>query len=344
MKDNLKHARLNGRTWLACGMSAALLAFAAPAMATEAGSDALAAAQQVSNARTVSGTVVDETGEPMIGVSVLVTGTREGVATDFDGNFSLKVPAGATLSFSYVGYKPQTVKVGDQSTINVTMEPDANVLDEVVAIGYGTIKKRDLTGAVSSVDNQTITITPTSNPLDALQGRVAGLDVSTSSGAPGSSPSVQLRGVRSITASGSPLYIIDGMPGDQNTINPNDIESIEVLKDASSTAVYGSSGANGVIIITTKKGKAGNARVNFDAYVGYNGWQTLPTMNNPQQWYDTKLEAARAAGIEQEVLQSTDMQTALKYVNDKSKWLNWPDIMLKGGVTQNYSLSVSGGT
>lgn len=190
----------------------------------------------------------------MLGVSVIEVGTKTGVATDLDGNFTLNVPQGAKLQFSYIGYKTQTITATGQSHIEVKMEPDNNVLDDVVVVGYGTVKKRDLTGAVSSVKSDVITLTPTANPMDALQGRVAGLDISRTSGAPGAGVDIQLRGNRSFNASGNPLFIIDGMPGDYSTINPNDIESIEVLKDASSTAVYGSSGANGVIIITTKKG------------------------------------------------------------------------------------------
>ena len=219
----------------------------------------------------------------MIGVSVLILGTKEGVATDFDGNYSIQAAPGATLQFSYIGYKTQTATVGSQGTINITMEPDNNVLDDVVVVGYGTVKKRDLTGAVSSVKSDIITLTPSANPMAALQGRVAGLDISQTSGQPGAGLNIQLRGNRSITASGTPLFLIDGMPGDYSTINPNDIESIEVLKDASSTAVYGSEGSNGVIIITTKKGQEGKMKVNFDAYLGVNGWATTPTMTSPAE-------------------------------------------------------------
>lgn len=277
----------------------------------------------------------------MIGVSVIEEGTKTGVATDLDGNFSLNVHPGAVLHFSYIGYKSQSIKVGKTNSIEVTMQPDDNVLDDVVVIGYGTVKKRDLTGAVSSVKAETITLTPTSNPMDALQGRVAGLDISRSDGQPGAGVNIQLRGNRSFSASGNPLFIIDGMPGDYATINPNDIESIEVLKDASSTAVYGSSGANGVIIITTKKGQAGSVRVNFDAYYGYNGWSTLPTMNNAQQYADTKIFALEQAG--RPIDSDENINAALKAAAE-GRTIDWVDTMLKGGSSQNYSLSVSGGT
>ncbi len=312
--------------------------------------------QQVATTQRVTGVVLDENGEPMIGVSVLEEGTKVGVATDFDGQFTLNVRPGATLHFSYIGYKPQSVKVDGRSSIEVTMELDSNVLDEVVAIGYGTIKKRDLTGAVASVKNEDITLSPTSNAMDALQGKVAGLDITRASGQAGATPSVQLRGNRSFTASGTPTYIIDGMPGDINTINPNDIESIEVLKDASSTAIYGSSGANGIIIVTTKSGKEGKTTVNFNAYVGVNGWSTVPKVYNSRGFYELRKQVITAGGGPTD---PTDIlgSAALAYqgaldLNPNltvDSWLgansiDWTDALLKTGVTQNYSVSVSGGT
>ncbi|MDE6061965.1 MAG: TonB-dependent receptor plug domain-containing protein, partial [Duncaniella sp.] len=273
MKKNPKAPSLGLNTHndrkLACTVLALCLmgGTAMTAQATDSRGGQPSEAQQVANTHRVSGTVLDENGDPMIGVSVVEEGTKAGVATDIDGNFTLNVRPGAVLHFSYIGYKPQTVRVGDRSNLEITMEPDSNMLDEVVTIGYGTVKKRDLTGAVASVKNEDITLSPTSNAMDALQGKVAGLDITRSSGQAGATPTVQLRGTRSFTASGEPTYIIDGMPGDINTINPNDIESIEVLKDASSTAIYGSSGANGIIIVTTKSGKEGKTVVNFNAYV-----------------------------------------------------------------------------
>lgn len=205
----------------------------------------------------VKGKVVDASGETIIGATILQVGSQSnGAITDIDGNFTIKVPAGTTLEISYIGYITQRVKA--QPNLNVTLTEDTKTLDEVIVVGYGTVKKRDLTGAVSSVKSDIVKLTPSANPMEALQGRVAGLDITKSSGQAGTGVSLQLRGNRSITASGKPLFIIDGMPGDYETLNPNDIESIEVLKDASSTAVYGSSGSNGVVIITTKKGKKVN--------------------------------------------------------------------------------------
>ncbi len=277
----------------------------------------------------------------MIGVSVSQEGTKNGVATDIDGNFSLRVPAGAVIRFSYIGYKATTITANGQRNVRVTLEPENNVLDDVVVIGYGAVKKRDLTGAISSVKAETITLTPTSNPMEALQGRVAGLDITQTSGQPGEGVEIQLRGNRSITASGTPLFIIDGLPGgDYSTINPNDIESIEVLKDASSTAVYGSEGSNGVIIITTKQGSAGKTRVNFDAYLGVNGWSTTPTMTSPAENIRTRYLAYKYAGID--VPDDSDLK-AMEAALAAGETIDWVDELLGNGLSQNYSLSISGG-
>ncbi len=296
--------------------------------------------QQVSQKTTIHGTVTDESGEPMIGVSITEVGTKVGVATDIDGNFSLTVNRGAEIRISYIGYKTQTIKAAGQSNLEIRMEPDNNVLDDVVVVGYGTMKKRDLTGAISSVKSDVITLTPSSNPMDALQGRVAGLDITKTSGQPGEGLNIQLRGNRSITASGTPLFIIDGMPGNYETINPNDIESIEVLKDASSTAVYGSEGSNGVVIITTKKGEAGKMRVNFDAYLGVNGWSTTPKMNSPEQNILTRELAHKYSGTVVDDITLNEYKEALA----RGETIDWIDALLGTGFTQNYSLSLSGGT
>ena len=211
--------------------------------------------QVVTQTKTVKGTIIDESGEPLIGVSIVVKGTSTGTITDFNGNFSINLPAGRKeLVISYIGYKEQTVTVTGNGPVNVKMISDTQALDEVVVIGYGAVKKRDLTGAVASVKSEDITMNPGTNPMEALQGKVAGLDITRESGQAGSGVKMQLRGNRSLTASGNPMFIIDGMPGDYATLNPNDIESIEVLKDASSTAIYGARAGNGVILVTTKKG------------------------------------------------------------------------------------------
>jgi TonB-linked SusC/RagA family outer membrane protein len=230
-------------------------------------------------------------------------------------------------------------------------------LDEVVAIGYGAVKKRDLMGAVSSVKSEDIVARPGPNPMESLQGRVAGLDITRSSGQAGAGVKMQLRGTRSFTASTNPLILIDGLPGDYSTLNPNDIESIEVLKDASSTAVYGSAGSNGVIIITTKNGKAGKLNINFNSYYGYNGWSITPKMRTGNSYLQTKRDAYKyvwdatankwtttgaiwQSEADDETIFGSDRYKIFK----EGKFVNWADVFLqKSAATQNYSLSVSGG-
>ena len=296
--------------------------------------------------KVVKGKVLDENGEPMIGVSVKLEGKSKGAITDFDGNFTINgVAASDIISITYMGYKSQSFSVDKLPSV-IKMQPDMELLDEVVVIGYGTVKKRDLTGAVTSIKSEDITLNPGSNPMEALQGKVAGLDITRSSGQAGEGVKMQLRGTRSFTASGNPTFIIDGMPGDYATINPNDIESIEVLKDASSTAVYGAAGANGVIIVTTKSGSVGKATVNFNAYGGFNGWSILPEMRYGESYLKTLREANAAVGN-----WNSPADDARIFGSDEAyqahlngDYINWADELLQTGYIQNYSLSVSGGT
>lgn len=293
------------------------------------------------SAQQISGIVKDGAGEPIIGASVVEKGTTNGTVTNLDGQFTLKISGNHPIEVSYIGMKTQMISLKGKTQINVIMVEDSKLMEEVVVVGYGTVKKRDLTGAISSVKSDVIKMTPAINPMEALQGRIAGLDITKSSGQAGQGVNLQLRGNRSITASGKPLFIIDGMPGDYETLNPNDIESIEVLKDASSTAVYGSEGSNGVIIISTKKGKTGKLNVNFDSYLGLNGWSTLPKMNNAEEWIYTRLLAQKEAGtIEDDNIMDQVAQEALK----RGDIVDWVDALMQTGSTQNYSLSLSGGT
>lgn len=293
--------------------------------------------------RPISGVVKDQSGETMVGVNVFLKGTTIGTITDIDGKYSLTGASDkSVLVFSFIGYQSKEVTVGTQKTVDVAMESDLLSLEEVVVMGYGTVKRRDLTGAVSSVKSDVITLTPSTNPMEALQGRVAGLDITKSSGQAGSGVNMQLRGNRSISASGSPLFIIDGMPGDYSTLNPNDIESIEILKDASSTAVYGSSGSNGVIIITTKKGKEGSLSINLNAYVGFNGWSVLPKMNTGEEYYYTSMLAQKEAGTLGDSIDIVDESISNALL--KGETVDWADALMQTATVQNYSLSVSGGT
>ena len=216
---------------------------------------------------TVTGTVEDPTGEPMIGATVLVDGSKEGVATDFDGNFSIKCAPTAKLVVSYIGYKTQTIDVNGQTTINVTLTEDAEVLDDVVVIGYGgTRARRDLTGSVGSVSGVKLAAVPVTSAAVALQGKVAGVQVTTVDGQPGADINIRVRGATSVTQSNDPLYIVDGFQVENiNDIPPSDIQSIDILKDASLTAIYGAKGGNGVVIVTTKSAQSGKTQVSFNA-------------------------------------------------------------------------------
>ena len=217
----------------------------------------------------VTGQVTDNAGLPVIGAGVVEDGTTSGVVTDASGNYAISVKTGAKLVFTCLGYETKTVVVGEQSIINVVLNDDTTMLDEVVMIGYGTAKKSTLTGALSQVSSESFKAQKVTRVDQALQGRASGVQVSNTVGAPGGDVRIRVRGANSVLGDNSPLFVIDGFVGaDFNSINPNDIKSMEVLKDASSTAIYGSRGANGVILITTKSGdKQGKTHVTYDGSV-----------------------------------------------------------------------------
>lgn len=298
--------------------------------------------------RTITGTVTDNKQEPLIGVNVVVKGnTSVGAITDLDGKYSLSVPEGkTTLIFSYIGYVTQEVSVGLRNTVDVVLVDDAQALDEVVVVGYGVVKKRDLVGSIASVKSQDITAVPTSNVLESMQGKIAGLDMTRSSGQPGSSFNFTIRGNRSLTASNAPLILVDGIAyGTDIDINPNDVESIEVLKDASTTAIYGSRGANGVILVTTKKGKEGKTKVDFNAYWGPSFSTNLPKVNNTEQYVAMRREAMRAVGqwtspADDGVIWDT---VALERIKNNVN-TDWYDLIMDDATTQNYQVSINGGT
>lgn len=254
-----------------------------------------------SNTKTeISGVVTDANGESLIGVGIKELGTSNGTITDIDGNYKMSVSKGAKVQFNYIGYKTKEVTVSTQSIINIVMEEgsDDTSLDELVVVGYGVVKKRDLTGSVTSVSSEKLMESPGLSVAEALQGKVPGMLVSKTNWKPGESASILIRGRRSINASNDPLYVVDGIPvtGALNEIPPGEIESIDVLKDASATAIYGSRGANGVIIITTKRGKSGKVQVDYN---GYYGWQTIQNkleLMNGAEYADYVRESYRAAG------------------------------------------------
>lgn len=311
----------------------------------------------------VKGLVVDKDGEPVIGATVKEKGNETaGVATDIDGNYSLKVknPNG-TLTFSYVGMKPQDVKIAGRSEVNVTMQDDSQDLNEVVVIGYGTQKKVDLTGAVSSISSETLKQGINANADQLLQGKISGVQVTSNSGAPGGATSIRIRGASSISGSNEPLYIIDGLQmsgaageiggfswtGDGSSgqtasanplasIAPSDIVSIDVLKDASATAIYGAAGANGVVIITTKKGSAGRTNVSLDAYVAWQ--QTAKRLK--------MLDLPGFAQYQKELYDegySRSLNDAYKDPGLLGKGTDWQDEVFRTAFMQNYQVSVTGG-
>ena len=288
---------------------------------------------------TVKGVVTSKTdGEPLIGATVRVQGTSQGTATDIDGNYTLNnVPASATLIFNYVGFQELTIPVKGQTTINAEMSETANSLDELVVVGYGVAKKSDLTSSISTIKGSELNEMVSGNAMDAIQGRVPGVQV-VSGGGPGTNPSVMIRGVTSVNGT-SPLYVVDGVPlntDNINFLNNNDIESMEVLKDASASAIYGTRASNGVIIITTKKGKAGATHVDFSASVG---WQYIP---KPSIAWADEYEKVFYARYENDGRVAPWNSPYIDYGEvDSTDW--WKLLVNKTALVQNYSLSVRGG-
>ena len=295
----------------------------------------------VLNAQTVKGTVISGTdNEPLIGASVMVQGTKVGAVTDLDGNFAIEAKNGQTLEVSYLGFITQKIKVTG-SVVNVTLNEDKQSLDEVVVVGYGVQKKKLVTGANINVKGDEIAKLNTSNPLQALQGQTPGMSIISTSGQPGSGLKVNIRGMGTMSDSG-PLYIIDGVRGDIASLNPADIESIDVLKDAASAAIYGSQSANGVVLITTKGGKEGRAVVSFD---GYMGWQNKPRsidMLNAKEYMEIMDEAAINSG------KSAYDWSSMKSIYNADGSLidtDWVDQMfVKNAKTSSYNIGVNGGS
>ena len=283
----------------------------------------------------VSGTVVDANGEPLIGVSIAEKGNKSnGAVTDIDGKFSINVPSNATLTLSYVGYKPQDVAVGGKRSINITLHEDAEMLNDVVVIGYGTVKKADLAGSVAVMDSKAFKDQPITQASDALNGRVSGVNVVTD-GIPGGSVKVRVRGSNSITKSNDPLYVVDGMVRESGLegINPEDIQSMQVLKDASSTAIYGSRGANGVVIVTTKSGVKGESKITLDASWGISNATRLPKMLSTKDYAQALIDYGGKT--------ENDVK---EYLDGTKAGIDWEDEMFRTGVTQNYKVVFTKGT
>lgn len=288
----------------------------------------------------IRGKITDGTGATLPGVNVTVKGTQKGAVSDGDGNYQLNgVPSRATLVFSFIGYLAQEIDVNNRTTIDITLQADVKALNEVVVVGYGTQRKIETTGSIASVKASDLVQTPVANVAQGLQARVSGIQINQNSGAPGGNVSVRIRGTNSINGASEPLYVVDGIQisngggindvSPLSTINPNDIESVEVLKDASASAIYGARAANGVVLITTKRGKSGATRVTFDSYYGTQKVsKTLPTLN-----------AAEFAQLENEVFKNS-------YYKDPAslgEGVNWQNIIFRQAPIQNHQLSINGG-
>lgn len=326
--------------------------------------------QQTGKTKRISGTVIDEKGEPVIGASILVDETSNGTITNIDGEYSLTgVPENSTLTISYVGYKTIKLKASDKNLSNIVLQEDSELIDEVVVVGYGTVKKRDLTGSVASLSSDVISSVPATSAVEALQGRASGVVVSTSNWSPGETPSILIRGKRSINASNDPLFVVDGIPvtGGMGEISPSDIESIEVLKDASATAIYGSRGANGVIIITTKQGKEGKTQIDYNGYVGVQTIQNKLDLMNGAEYAEYTREAYRNSNGSNKYLSDTpnkeqDMLLPMfkqdpyvlesvmmaydengNYDPSKIRSYNWFDDVTRNGLITDHQLNIRGG-
>jgi TonB-linked SusC/RagA family outer membrane protein len=289
----------------------------------------------------VKGNVTDQSGIPLPGVTITIKGNLAGTITDSEGNYSIgSVPANGTLVFSFVGMKTQEVAINSRTLINVSLEEETVGLEEVVAIGYGTQKKRDITGAVGSVRAESISLTNPNLAAKALQGQVAGVNVNKINSRPGSDYKIDIRGVHSISFSSEPLVVIDGVVGGKmNTLNPSDIETMDVLKDASATAIYGSRGANGVIIITTKKGTTGKTKVTYDGYVGVKMPTNLPDMMTAQEFYHAYNDVVKA-----ENPNANPVWTATELANiEAGRSVDWVDQVTDPSIQTSHVVALSGG-
>ena len=309
-------------------------------------SDTKIEAERINEEIAITGKVTDEKGESLPGVSIILKGTQRGTVTDIEGAYSFNVPdKSAVLVFSYVGYLQKEIKVDNQTNITVQLLADNKTLEEVVVVGYGTQKKSDVTGAIASVDNVKIARAATPDAAGALQGTMPGVVVVKNVGKPGSGYNINIRGVSSIGGTNSPLFVIDGIPTTSglNDLNPADIEKIDILKDASATAIYGSRGAKGVVIVTTKRGKSGKTVISYDAYMGVRTPTNLPEMLDGPGYVAYRTEMFKAQGKDVS-RNNTNFFTPEQWKNiDEGKFTDWPKLLLKNGLQMNHNLTASGG-
>lgn len=300
---------------------------------------------QAQTGKKVTGKVVDVTGE-LAGVSVVIKGTAHGTTTDFNGIFQLSnVRPESVLQFSFIGYKTQEIKVGERNTFNIVMVEDAQTLDEVtvVAVGYGDVRRRDLTGAIGSANIGDLTKSPMSNITGSLGGRIAGVQVTSSDGGPGDNYDIVIRGVGSLTGSTSPIYVIDGFPSETSglsSLDPNDIESIDILKDASATAIYGARGANGVVIITTKKGTAGKPTVTYNGSLTVSKVRNTPEIMNAYEFVKLQSEVITSADEFANTYLTDLYPTMESYIGASS--YDWQDYIFRTAVSHNHHVSING--
>ncbi|MGY0425777.1 MAG: SusC/RagA family TonB-linked outer membrane protein, partial [Polaribacter sp.] len=298
--------------------------------------------------KSIQGKVTDKIGQPLPGASILEKGTTNGVQTDFDGNFKLKViDDKAILVVSYLGFVTKEVPLNGKTSLIITLQEDAAGLDEVVIVGYGSQSTKKVTGSISSIKSEQIADLPVASFDQALAGQISGVQVSQSTGAPGEGAEIKIRGVGTLTAGSAPLLVIDGFPSESvkmSDINPNDIDNVQVLKDAASTSIYGSRGSNGVILVTTKKGKNGDAKINFNTYTGFQQVSNTYNMANGYEWVAFNLEAIRERNPGK--FPSNYVPDAYQpYVNGTSGLINtdWQDEIFRAAPINSYQLSVSGG-
>lgn len=286
---------------------------------------------------TISGVVLAESDKsPLPGVTIRIANTNTGTQTDFDGEYSIKVKSGDVLEFTYLGYGAKTVKITDQQTLNIILSEESSLLDEIVITGYGTQKKSHLTGAISKVKNETLDQIGVARVDDALVGQVSGVNIQATEGEAGSAPTIRIRGTGSINGNSGPLIVVDGVPVDEDflgSLDMNNIESFEILKDAASSAIYGSRGGNGVVLITTKSGKEGNTRVSYNMLTGFK------TAHQSDAYYTSM---ADAVALEQEATGNLSDKTRVKQLLGVDN--NWQDIIFDGGAFTDHSLSLGGGT
>lgn len=292
---------------------------------------------QSENLLQVSGLVTDETGEPMSGVTVRVKGVNMGTVTDIDGKYSIAVPMNRkVLVFSFIGFITQEVSIGNQSVINVQLKEDAISLSDVVVVGYGVTKKSDLTGSVASVTLDDVSRQPVLRVEEALRGKATGVQITQQNGAPGGSMKIRVRGANSVNGNNDPLYVIDGfVGGDFTMVNPNDIESISILKDASATSMYGSRGSNGVVLVTTKSAKEGEMKITYDGFVSIDRAAKTLDVLNATEYMTVTNERQAALGANPYFTQEE--------INAAGKGVNWQDEILRTAATQNHQLSMNGG-